>query len=111
MLGLPIDLQVSLEQMIPLVYKDHIYQHHKFLLYHHLVDLMDLPVLVEILMGHPVLVEILHPLPHLPVEEGVVLDLLPLLRHMVDQMHLQVPIFHLSIIEAELLTPELPQKS
>ena len=97
MLGLhPIDLQVSLEQMIPLVYKDHIYQHHKFLLYHHLVDLMDLqvlmeilplhhlvdlmdlPVLVEILMGHPVLVEILHPL--LPVEEGVVAD--PLLRHL-----------------------------
>ena len=129
MLGLPIDLQVSLEQMIPLVYKDHIYQHHKFLLYHHLVDLMDLqvlmeilplhhlvdlmdlPVLVEILMGHPVLVEILHPLPHLPVEEGVVADPHLLPRHLVDQMDLQVPIFHLSIIEAELLTPELPHKS
>ena len=143
MLGLhPIDLQVSLELMIPLVHKDHIYQDHKvhllqflphlmgiFLLHHHLVDLMglqvlmeilplhhlvdlmDLLVLVEILMGHPVLVEILHPLPHLPVEEGVVVDLRPLPRHQADQMDLQVQIFHLSIIEAELLTPELPHKS
>ena len=80
---------------------------------HHLVevDLMDLLVLVEILMGHPVLVEILHPLPHLPVEEGVLVDLRPLPHHQADQMDLQVPIIHLSIIEAELLTPELPHKS
>ena len=120
MLGLhPIDLQVSLEQMIPLVYKDHIYQHHKFLLYHHLVDLMDLQVLMEILPLHhlvdlmdlPVLVEILHPLPHLLMEEGVVADPHLLPRHLADQMDLQVPIIHLSIIEAELLTPELPHKS
>ena len=131
MLGLhPIDLQVSLEQMIPLVYKDHIYQHHKvhllqflphlmgiILLHHHLVDLMDLQVLMEILhhlvdlMDLPVLVEILHPLPHLPVEEGVVADPHLLPRHLADQMDLQVPIIHLSIIEAELLTPELPHKS
>ena len=67
---------------------------------------------VETLMGLQVQVEILLLLPHLLVgaeEEGVHLH--PLLRTKADQMCHKVPIFPLSIIEAELQTPELLHKN
>ena len=68
--------------------------------------------LVEILMGLQAQVETL--LPHLLLPEGVVEgDHLLLLhhRHMAVQMDHRVQIFPLSIIEAELQTPELLHKN
>ena len=150
MLGLlyPADLQVSLELMILLVHKDHIYQDHKvhlfqilqqhqmaiFLLYllmetlqmeilpHRLlvveVLLILVGILVEVLqilvgipMGLPAQVEILLPLPLLTGGMGEEVVHLPLLHHKVDHLGHKVQIFLLSIIEAELLTPEQLPKS
>ena len=150
MLGLlyPADLQVSLELMILLVHKDHIYQDHKVhllqilqqhqmaisLLYllmetlqmeilpHRLLVVEVLLILVGILvvvlqilvgipMGLPAQVETLLPLPLLPEGVGEEVGHLPLLHHKVDQLGHKVQIFLLSIIEAELLTPEQLPKS
>ena len=151
LLGLqdPINLQVSLELMIPLVHKDHIYQDYKVhllqilqqhqmaisLLYllmetlqmeilpHHLTVVEEvllilvgilvvvLQILVGIPMGLPVQVETLLPLPLLPGGVGEEVVHLPLLHHKVDQLGHKVQIFLLSIIEAELLTPEQLPKS
>ena len=127
--------------MIPLVYKDHIYLDYKVLqilqqhqmaifllrlqmetlqmaILPHLLPEVEAVVVVaavpqiqvETLMGLQVQVEIL--LLHLPVgEEEVVVHLHPLLRTKADQMGHMVPIFPLSIIEAELQIPELLHKS
>ena len=124
--------------MILLVYKGHIYQDYKVHLLqilqpqmaifplNHLTEILQmeillhllqevgevLQILVEILMGLQVLVETLLPFPHLPVGEGQeVGHHHPLLRTTAYQLDFPVQIYHLSIIEAELLTPELLQKS
>ena len=70
-----------------------------------------LQILVGIPMGLLAQVETLLPLPLLPGGVGEEVVHLPLLHHKVDQLGHKVQIFLLSIIEAELLTPEQLPKS